>query len=108
MLSVHRPRPSMLILMPLDFKTLVNASLVNWLPWSVLNIPGRPKHEIASSRSDTQNSVSSVFDMRQESTFRLYQSMTATRYIKPRLTGIYVMSEHQTISGRLMLSPFSK
>jgi hypothetical protein len=33
-LSRQLPLPSMLIWMPRAFRTEVNASLVNWLPWS--------------------------------------------------------------------------
>jgi hypothetical protein len=32
----------MLILIALSDSTPVNAALVNWLPWSVLKISGRP------------------------------------------------------------------
>nr|UFD95334.1 hypothetical protein [Escherichia coli] len=37
--------------MPFDFNTSINASLVNWLPWSVLNISGRPYFSIASFKA---------------------------------------------------------
>ncbi|GLR91595.1 hypothetical protein GCM10007857_83130 [Bradyrhizobium iriomotense] len=65
----------------------MKAALVNWLPWSVLKISGRPKRAKASSSADTQNDVSIVFDRRQASTARLAQSMIATRYRKPRPIG---------------------
>jgi hypothetical protein len=55
------------------------ASLVNWLPWSVLKISGRPYRKSASSRASTQNSAPSVFDSRHASTARLTQSMITTR-----------------------------
>ena len=42
MLSMHRPLPSMLIVMPWAFSTPVKSVLVNWLPWSVLKISGLP------------------------------------------------------------------
>jgi hypothetical protein len=34
--------PSMLIVTSCRFKVSVKSSLVNWLPWSVLKISGRP------------------------------------------------------------------
>ena len=34
MLSMHRPLPSMLILMAWTFSTPVKSVLVNWLPWA--------------------------------------------------------------------------
>jgi hypothetical protein len=52
----------------------VKAALVNWLPWSVLKISGRPKRASA----ETQNEVSMVFDSRHASTARLAQFMIAT------------------------------
>jgi hypothetical protein len=58
----------------------VNASLVNWLPWSLLKIAGTPHTLKASSSTDTQNAASSVFDTRQARTFRLYQSIIQARY----------------------------
>jgi hypothetical protein len=39
--SMHRPLPSMLIVIPWSFRVPVKSSLVNWLPWSVLKISGR-------------------------------------------------------------------
>ncbi len=36
------PLPSMLIVTPCRFSVPVKSSLVNWLPWSVLKISGRP------------------------------------------------------------------
>jgi hypothetical protein len=53
----------------------VKAALVNWLPWSVLKMSGRPKRASVSSSAATQNEVSMVLDGRQESTARLAQSM---------------------------------
>ena len=47
-------------------------------PWSVLNISGLPFLS-ASFRASTQKPASRVFDSRQESTYRLYQSMMATQ-----------------------------
>ena len=42
----------------------VKATLVNWLPWSVLKISGVPYVASASSRAATQNETSIVFDNR--------------------------------------------
>ena len=55
----------------------------------------------ASCKAATQNSVSSELLSLQLSTFRLFQSITATRYRNPFLIGMYVISEHQTWLGRL-------
>ena len=60
-------------------RILVNAMLVNWLPWSVLNISGAPKRVSASSNASIQKSVANVIDSRQLSTRRLNQSTMAMR-----------------------------
>src|SRR3954468_23356334 len=49
----------MLMVTPWRFRVPVKSSLVNWLPWSVLKISGRPYRESASSRASTQNSAAS-------------------------------------------------
>ena len=41
-LSIQRPRPSIETRMPTSFNVFVKAKLVNWLPWSVLKMPGLP------------------------------------------------------------------
>src|SRR5262249_16974196 len=64
------------------------ATLVNWLPCSLLKISGRPKRASASSSASRQNDTSMLFDSRHASTARLAQSIIATRYRNPRcLTG---------------------
>ena len=78
-LSIQRPRPSIEMRTPASLSTPVKRGEVNWLPWSVLKISGRPNRAKASSRASMQNSTSMVFDTRQDSTFRVDQSMTATR-----------------------------
>jgi hypothetical protein len=62
----------------------VNASEVNWQPWSLLKISGRPKSCKACPRQSTQNPPSSVFDTRQASTLRERQSTAAARQANPR------------------------
>jgi hypothetical protein len=47
------------------------ATLVNWLPWSVLKISGRPKRASSSSSAAMQNEASMVFDNRHANTARL-------------------------------------
>src|SRR5207245_7455883 len=69
--SIQRPRPSIEILIPAAASLPVKAALVNWLPWSVLKIFGRPKRASASSSAETQNDMSIVFDSRHASTARL-------------------------------------
>ena len=46
-----------------------------------------PKRAIASFSASTQNSASSVFEMRQARTLRVCQSMIASRYRNPRRIG---------------------
>ena len=62
----------------------------------------------ASCKADTQKSLSNVFDNRHETTYRLCQSKTATTYMNPYRSGMYVMSALHTWSGRLMATSRSK
>jgi len=64
----------------------VHASAVNCTPWSVLNTSGRPRLSASSSMS-RQSAPSRVFDSRQATTKRLYQSMVAARYMNPAASG---------------------
>ena len=41
-LSIQRPLPSIEMRMPASVSTSVKATLVNWLPWSLLKISGGP------------------------------------------------------------------
>ena len=77
-LSEYRPFPSMLILTPRSCRTSVNSRLVNWLPWSVLDTSGFLRAR-ASSSASAQKLASRVLDSRQATTYRLCQSITATR-----------------------------
>lgn len=74
----------MLMAMSSRLRTFVKTSLVNWLPWSLLNTSGLPCSRKASSSQSTQNAASMLLLMRQVSTRLEYQSMMATRYAKPR------------------------
>jgi len=84
-------------------------------------ISGLPYLVMASFKASTQNLASSVFESRHASTFRVAQSIMATRYKNPRCTiarqaigtiaesgGIYVISEHQTWFARVIGSVLGK
>src|SRR6266540_3364855 len=61
-LSIHRPRPSILTSTPTDSTASRNASLVNWLPWSVLEINGWRPLTKAPVQARMQNSLSRLLD----------------------------------------------
>jgi hypothetical protein len=67
----------MLMVMASRFRTSVKATLVNWLPWSLLNISGLPCSHKASSRQSTQNAASMLLLIRQFSTRLEYPSIAA-------------------------------
>src|ERR1051325_6682081 len=92
----------MLTWAPADSKRPVNDGDVNCTPWSVLNTSGQPPRHNASSNASRQNSTSSVFDNRHDSTYRLCQSITAVRYMNPFGMGIYVISVLHTWFTRSM------
>ncbi len=80
MLSIQRPLPSMLTCAPAASTASIQASLVNWQPWSVLKMSGaQPATSRASSNASKQNEVSRVLEILQLSTARVCQSMIATR-----------------------------
>jgi hypothetical protein len=79
MLSKQRPFPSMLIRIPAICSRPVNASLVNWHPWSLLNISGRRLVANAPSNATKQKSVSGLADTSHDNTKRLCQSMIAVK-----------------------------
>ena len=62
------PRPSMLCTTSPRLSTPVKASLVNCVPWSLLNTSGLPRWRSPSSRQSTQNDASMLLLMRQAST----------------------------------------
>jgi len=79
---VHRPAPSVHAdLNPPRLQPTRKRLAGKLCPWSVLKIPGV---DIRSARSsaETQNEASSVFDSSHASTYRLNQSITATRALK--------------------------
>ena len=77
----------MLIWIPWPSNRPVNSSLVNCEPWSLLNISGFRPNDSASSSASRQKPTSQVFDNRQASTCRLYQSRIATRNRCPLAIG---------------------
>jgi hypothetical protein len=67
MLSKARPHPSMLIATPACVNSSSQPPLVNWLPWSVLQIFGVAVRN-ASRRACTQNQASKVVESDQDNT----------------------------------------
>ena len=107
MLSMQRPRPSILIAIWRPANSPVNCSEVNCEPWSLLKMSGRPRRKARFSAS-TQNFTYIVNDSDQLSTNRLNQSMTATRYKKPCAIRIYVISVLHTWLTRSIVVPLNK
>src|SRR5471030_3175574 len=97
----------MLTWTPADSSRPVNDADVNCTPWSVLNTSGQLWLN-ASSNASRQNSTSRVFDSRHDNTYRLYQSITAVRYMNPFGMGIYVISVLHTWSARSIVTPRSR
>ena len=58
-----------------------------------IQMAGLPYCLKASSNTSTQKFVSKVFNSCQDRAFRLYQSITTTKWRKPLGMGIYVISE---------------
>ena len=69
----------MLMATPRALSADVKASLLNWLPWSVLKISGCPYFAKASSGASTQNALSMLMEIRCDSARRLAQSTMAHR-----------------------------
>ena len=65
--------------MPGAASTLMKSVEVNWLPWSVLKIPGVPWRASASSTASMQKPASSVIDTGHARTRRVNKSSTAAR-----------------------------
>ena len=68
----------MLMLIIFLLSMSVKAELVNWAPWSELKIPGILATRAFSSAA-RQKPVSIVIEVSQARTYRLNQSMIATR-----------------------------
>lgn len=82
------PLPSIDIFMSALVKVVIHPAPLYWLPWSVFIIAGLPYRAIASSNASTQKLASNVLESHQVKTLRVAQSMIATRYRKPFLTGM--------------------
>lgn len=67
------------ILILASVRVVIQAEPVNWEPWSVFIISGLPYLARASFSASTQKLASSVLDNRHASTFRVAQSIIATR-----------------------------
>ena len=63
---------------PWIFKILVNSSLVNWLPWSVLKISGTPYFAMMSSSNSTQKALFKLFEILYPRIFLEKTSIIAT------------------------------
>ena len=107
MLPPPLPFPSMLVITQFASRILAKPMVVNREPLSVLNISGMPLSNLFS-RATMQNSHSRGVDISWLKTYRLYQSITTTRFTNPVLILIYVMSLAQTWSGRSTFRPPSR
>src|ERR1700680_3034791 len=101
-LSMQRPLPSMLIVTSCRLSTPVKSSLVNWLPWSVLKISGRPRqlekqHCLTSGGRNRMFSLYSIADGRKMAVqgeripggFILITGLDGIRYaVRPQSIGI--------------------
>ena len=68
-----------------DFEVAPGAmEFLSWAIESGLKISGLPYLDSASAKASTQKEASMVFDSRQARTWRVAQSMIATRYRNPR------------------------
>ena len=77
----------MLTSTPTDSTASSHAALVNWQPWSELLINGCRPAASAPVQARMQNSLSRLFESSQPTTYRLHQSMIATRYMNPLAIG---------------------
>src|SRR5271166_6104148 len=82
MLSMHRPLPSMLIMIPWSFRVPVKSSLVNWLPWSVLKISGGPYRESASSSASRDEGLCLPFTRTREAQVEEVVGRTMTNLVE--------------------------
>ena len=97
----------MLTAAPRDSKTPVKPPSVNCAPWSVLKISGWPSAKAASS-AHRQKPAFSPDESSRDSTYRLCQSITATRRMNPRSIRMYLVSALHTWFGRAAQTPLNR
>src|SRR5690606_7699005 len=88
MLSSARPLPSMDIWTSFALSAPTNTQDVNCDPWSVLNISGLPCLLMVSRMTSRHHSELIVLETSQPMILRLYTSIMANMYIKPRNIGM--------------------